>query len=76
MQVRSFLYLHHYAALASSCTVYAHLIKLCFSTFIFLTGFKSAVVKPLLKKATLDYEVFLNFRPILNLTFFSKLIEM
>ena len=43
--------------------------------FIFHTGFKSAVVKPLLKKTTLDNEVFKNFRPISNLTFLSKLIE-
>ena len=55
--------------------VYVHLINLCFSTGIFPTGFKSAVVKPLLKKPTLDYEVLKNFRPISNLTFVSKLIE-
>ena len=54
--------------------VYVHLINLCFSTCIFLTGFKSAVVKPLLKKPALDYEVFKNFRPISNLTFLLKLI--
>ena len=55
--------------------VYVHLINLCFSTGIFPTGFKSAVVKPLLKKPTLDCEVLKNFRPISNLTFLSKLIE-
>ena len=55
--------------------VYVYLINLCFSTGIFRTGFKSGVVKPLLKKTTLDYEVFKNFRPISNLTFLSKLIE-
>ena len=55
--------------------VYVHLINLCFSTGIFPTGFKSAVVKPLLKKPTLDYEVLKNFRPLSNLTFLSKLIE-
>ena len=55
--------------------VYVHLINLCFSTGIFNTGFKSAVVKLLLKKPTLDYEVFKNFYPISNLTFLSKLIE-
>ena len=55
--------------------VYVHLINLCFSTGIFPTGFKSAVVKPLLKKPTLDYEVLKNFRPISNLTFLTKLIE-
>ena len=55
--------------------VYVHLINLCFSTGIFPTGFKSAVVKPLLKKPNLDYEVLRNFRPISNLSFLSKLIE-
>ena len=55
--------------------VYVHLINLCFSTGIFPTRFKSTVVKPLLKKTTLDYEVLKNFRPISNLTFLSKLIE-
>ena len=33
--------------------VYVHLINLCFSTGIFPTGFKSAVVKPLLKNQLL-----------------------
>ena len=40
-----------------------------------LYRFKSAVVKPLLNKPTLDYKVLKNFRPISNLTFLSKLIE-
>ena len=34
-----------------------------------------ALLNPLLKKPTLDVEVFSNFRPISNLTFMSKLTE-
>ena len=45
------------------------------SNGIFPTQFKSAVVKPLIKKPTLDCEVLKNFRPISNLPFLSKLIE-
>ena len=38
-----------------------HLATLCFSTGICHIGFQSAVVKPLLKKPTLGYEVFKTF---------------
>jgi len=37
--------------------------------------FKVAVIKPLLKKPTLDTEVLANYRPISNLPFFSKILE-
>ena len=36
---------------------------------------KQAVIRPLLKKASVDYREFKNFRPIANLTFLSKVIE-
>jgi hypothetical protein len=36
---------------------------------------KKALVKPLLKKATLDKEVMKNYRPLSNLSFVSKIIE-
>ena len=55
--------------------VYVYIINLCLSSGIFPTRFKSAVVKPLIKKTTLDCEVLKNFRPISNLPFLSKLIE-
>ena len=55
--------------------VYVHIINLCLSSGIFHTQFKSAVVKPLIKKPTLDCEVLKNFRPISNLPFLSNLIE-
>ena len=35
---------------------------------------KQAVIRPLLKKPSLDYQKFKNFRPISNLTL-SKVIE-
>ncbi len=37
--------------------------------------FKVAVIKPLLKKPTLDPEVLANYRPISNLPFVSKVLE-
>ena len=45
-----------------------------------LTGYvpqscKVAVIKPLLKKTTLDPEVLANYRPISNLPFLSKILE-
>ena len=52
-----------------------HIINLCLSSSNFPTRFKSAVVKPLIKKPTLDCEAFKNDRPISNLPFLSKLIE-
>ena len=37
--------------------------------------FKIAVIKPLLKKATLDPDILANYRPISNLPFVSKILE-
>ena len=55
--------------------IYVHIINLCLSSGIFPTRFKSTVMKPLIKKPTLDYEVHKKFRSISNLPFLSKLIE-
>lgn len=44
-------------------------------TGIFPSTFKKAIVKPLLKKSTLDPSVLNNFRPISNLMFISKILE-
>ena len=38
-------------------------------------NFKQAVVRPLLKKPSLDKEVFKNYRPVSNLSFVSKVLE-
>ena len=36
---------------------------------------KEAMLRPKLKKESLDHEVFANFRPFSNLKFISKMIE-
>ena len=41
----------------------------------FPTSLKTAIVKPLLKKKSLDPELLKNFRPVSNLPFLSKLVE-
>ena len=46
-----------------------------FSTASFPAAFKSAVVKPLIEKPTLDCNILKNFRPVYNLSHLSKLIE-
>ena len=40
-----------------------------------LDGFKTAVVSPLIKKATLPLDDFKNYRPVSGLSFISKLVE-
>ncbi len=45
------------------------------SSGCFPSVFKAAIVKPLLKKPSLDPETLKNYRPVSNLPFFSKLIE-
>jgi len=46
-----------------------------FSSGLFPTDMKKALVKPVLKKPSLDSDVLKNYRPISNLQFLSKLIE-
>ena len=41
----------------------------------FPTQLKSAIAKPLLKKSTLEPDIFKNFQPVSNLSFVSKVIE-
>ena len=41
----------------------------------FQYSLKTAVLSPLLKKASLDHEVLSNYRPISNLKVISKIIE-
>ena len=45
------------------------------STGIFPEPLKRAIVKPILKKPTLDCTTFKNFRPVSNIAFMSKVIE-
>ena len=51
------------------------IVNLSLSTSTFPSQFKSSIVKPLLKKPSLDPENLKNYRPVSNLTFVSKIIE-
>ena len=51
------------------------LINLSLVTGYVPQAFKVAVIKPLLKKPTLDPDVLANYRPISNLPFISKILE-
>ena len=57
------------------CPVIWKIVKLSLETSVMPTELKQAVIRPLLKKPSLDYQEFKNFRPISNLTFLSKVIE-
>lgn len=52
-----------------------NIINTSLLTGIFPDAFKTAVVKPLLKKPKLDSDVLTNYRPISNLPFISKILE-
>ena len=52
-----------------------HIINLSFTTGVFPQCLKTAIVKPLLKKPSLDCEVLKNYRPVSNLSFLSKIME-
>ena len=53
--------------------VYVCIINLCFSSCVYPTVFKSAIVKPLLKKPTLGGEVLQTFAQSQTYHFLSKL---
>ncbi|XP_068742223.1 uncharacterized protein [Montipora capricornis] len=55
--------------------VITNIVNLSLITATVPTAFKEAVVDPLLKKDSLDHEVYMNFRPISNLSFISKATE-
>ena len=52
--------------------VITDIVNMSFNTAIVPTVFKEAVVDPILKKDSLDNEVYKNFRPISNLSFISN----
>ena len=55
--------------------VITKIVNLSLSSGTFPSLFKTAQVKPLLKKVSLNPELLQNYRPVSNLTFVSKLIE-
>ena len=55
--------------------VVTDIVNLSIITATVPTAFKEAVVDPILKKDSLDYELYKNFRPISNLSFISKATE-
>ena len=52
-----------------------HIVNESLRSGCFPSPFKCAVVKPLLKKPTLDQNVLKNYRPVSNLSFLSKIVE-
>ena len=52
-----------------------HIVNCPLESGIFLDPLKTALVKPLLKKHTLDSSALSNYRPISNLPFLGKILE-
>ena len=52
------------------------IVNLCFESAVFPLSCKSSVIIPLIEKPGLDSEVLKNYRPVANLPFLSKVIEM
>ena len=50
-------------------------VNLSFNSASMPSSMKNAVLSPLLKKPSLDFEIFSNFRPVSNLKFLSKLLK-
>ena len=55
--------------------VLTNMINISIETANVPVQLKEAMIRPKLKKESLDHEVYSNFRPISNLKFFSKMIE-
>ena len=51
------------------------IVNLSLQNAAFPKELKKAIVKPLLKKATLDPNILKNYRPVSNLSFISKIVE-
>jgi len=52
-----------------------HIINISLASGTVPLSFKHAIVKPLLKKSSLDPECLKNYRPVSNLSFLSKVLE-
>jgi len=66
---------HILCELPSLIPIITDIVNKSLSTGLFPSCLKSAVVKPLLKKASLNPDIFKNYRPVSNLSFLSKVIE-
>ena len=55
--------------------VITKIINQSLSSRIFPSLFKTALIRPLLKKPSLDHEILKNYRPVSNLPFLSKLLS-
>ncbi|XP_072022765.1 uncharacterized protein [Amphiura filiformis] len=55
--------------------VLTDIVNVSLSTGVFPKGAHSAIIRPLLKKPTLDQNVLKNYRPVANITFVGNLIE-
>ena len=55
--------------------VLTDIVNVSLSTGVFPKGAHSAIIRPLLKKPTLDQNTLKNYRPVANITFVGKLIE-
>ena len=53
----------------------SNVVNFSLSSGTFPSTFRSAVVKPLAQKASLDPDILKNFRPVSNLSFMSKITE-
>lgn len=62
----------HLPILAPTLT---NIVNLSLEQGVFPSTMKTALVRPLLKKTTLDCEMYKNYRPVSNLSFLSKIVE-
>lgn len=63
------------ACLPELINIIHYIVNESLKTGVFPTDLKTAIVRPSLKKPTLDSDVLENYRPISNLEYISKLIE-
>ena len=64
------------AFLPSLILLITNIVNLSFSEDVSLDNYKISIVKPLYKKYSLPYEDLPSYRPVSNLNFISKIIEL
>ena len=55
--------------------IISHIVNQSLTEANFIRDWKTAIVRPLIKKRNLDPETLKNYRPVSNLSFISKLVE-